>query len=190
MWCEAVKYGGDSGAVRQVSDIGGGFGRVSSTAGVTPLSWNAVKREKLAPPKPRTGAARAPAAGRWLLLQSAIGKWARPGMPARPISMRIFAVRDRDSPGIIGYGGDSCPPARPPPIRIASPKAPRPPGHDESRHRGETVWPFAPYLRSGLGRGVAASLPHWQTRTHCPHPPTPPQPKSDISDVGQFKMPN
>jgi len=170
MWCEAVKYGGDSGAVRQVSDIGGGFGRVSSTAGVTPLSWNAVKREKLASPKPRTGAARAPAAGRWLLLQSAIAKWARPGMPARPISMRIFAVRDRDSPGIIGNGGDSCPPARPPPIRIASPKAPRPPGHDESRHRGETVWPLAPYLRSGLGRGVAASLPHWQTRTHCPHP--------------------
>ena len=33
MWWEAVKFGGDSGAMRQVSDIGPGFGRVPSTAG-------------------------------------------------------------------------------------------------------------------------------------------------------------
>src|SRR5260221_708098 len=32
MWCRAVKFGGDSGAVQQVSDIGGGFGRVPFTA--------------------------------------------------------------------------------------------------------------------------------------------------------------
>jgi len=32
MWWKAVKFGGDSGALRQVSDIGGGFGRVPFTA--------------------------------------------------------------------------------------------------------------------------------------------------------------
>ena len=40
MWWEAVKFGGDSGAMRQVSDIETGFGRLSSTAGSRWLSWN------------------------------------------------------------------------------------------------------------------------------------------------------
>src|ERR1700704_557136 len=40
MWWLIVKSGGDSGALRQVSDIGGGFERASSTGRVTRLSSN------------------------------------------------------------------------------------------------------------------------------------------------------
>src|SRR5262249_18564093 len=41
MWWTSVKSGGDSGALRQVSDIGGGFGRASSTACCHPavMGW-------------------------------------------------------------------------------------------------------------------------------------------------------
>jgi len=49
MWWEAVDFGGDSGALQQVSDIGAGFGSPSSTGGVTALSSNfcqAVKFER------------------------------------------------------------------------------------------------------------------------------------------------
>ena len=44
MWWEAVKFGGDSGAMRQVSDIGPGFGRVPSTAGSRCCHGIGVKR--------------------------------------------------------------------------------------------------------------------------------------------------
>src|SRR5262249_8138597 len=45
MWCRAVKFGGDSGAVQQVSDIGGGFGRVTFTARSRRCHGIDVKRE-------------------------------------------------------------------------------------------------------------------------------------------------
>ena len=40
MWWKAVKFGGDSGALQQVSDIGGGFGRAFIHSPVTRLSRN------------------------------------------------------------------------------------------------------------------------------------------------------
>src|SRR5437763_8780661 len=45
MWCAPVKFGGDSGAVRQVSDIGGGFERVSFTVRSRACHGIRVKRE-------------------------------------------------------------------------------------------------------------------------------------------------
>ena len=45
MWCASVKFGGDSGAVRQVSDIGGGFERDSFTVRSRPCHGIRVKRE-------------------------------------------------------------------------------------------------------------------------------------------------
>src|SRR5262245_25431499 len=45
MWCAPVKFGGDSGAVRQVSDIGGGFERDSFTVRSRGCHGIRVKRE-------------------------------------------------------------------------------------------------------------------------------------------------
>src|SRR6516164_2494760 len=50
MWCRAVKFGGDSGAVQQVSDIGGGFGRVPFTARSRGCHEIDVKREIISAP--------------------------------------------------------------------------------------------------------------------------------------------
>src|SRR5260370_28847910 len=50
MWCRAVKFGGDSGAVQQVSDIGGGFGRVPFTARSRTCHEIDVKREIISTP--------------------------------------------------------------------------------------------------------------------------------------------
>src|SRR5260370_37613341 len=50
MWCRAVKFGGDSGAVQQVSDIGGGFGRVPFTARSRGCHEIDVKREIISTP--------------------------------------------------------------------------------------------------------------------------------------------
>jgi hypothetical protein len=50
MWCGAVKFGGDSGAVQQVSDIGGGFGRVPFTAQSRGCHEIDVKREIISAP--------------------------------------------------------------------------------------------------------------------------------------------
>src|SRR6266481_5613541 len=50
MWCRAVKFGGDSGAVQQVSDIGGGFGRVPFTARSRACHEIDVKREIISTP--------------------------------------------------------------------------------------------------------------------------------------------
>src|SRR5262250_646068 len=50
MWCGAVKFGGDSGAVQQVSDIGGGFGRVPFTARSRACHEIDVKREIITKP--------------------------------------------------------------------------------------------------------------------------------------------
>src|SRR5262249_29604089 len=50
MWCGAVKFGGDSGAVQQVSDIGGGFGRVPFTARSRACHEIDVKREIISKP--------------------------------------------------------------------------------------------------------------------------------------------
>src|SRR6516165_604512 len=50
MWCRAVKFGGDSGAVQQVSDIGGGFGRVPFTARSRACHEIDVKREIICKP--------------------------------------------------------------------------------------------------------------------------------------------
>src|SRR6516162_613848 len=56
MWCRAVKFGGDSGAVQQVSDIGGGFGRVPFTARSRGCHEIDVKREIIsAPLRPSEG---------------------------------------------------------------------------------------------------------------------------------------
>src|SRR6266496_2737687 len=48
MWCSPVKFGGDSGAAQQVSDIGGGFGRVSFTPRSRGCRGIVVKREIIA----------------------------------------------------------------------------------------------------------------------------------------------
>src|SRR6266511_3856652 len=48
MWCSPVKFGGDSGAVQQVSDIGGGFGSASFTARSPGCHAIAVKQEIIA----------------------------------------------------------------------------------------------------------------------------------------------
>src|SRR5262245_17907174 len=53
MWYPPVKSGGDSGAVQQVSDIGGGFGRVSFTARSRRCHGIDVKREIIAAAPPR-----------------------------------------------------------------------------------------------------------------------------------------
>src|ERR1700730_8894063 len=54
MWCGAVRFGGDSGAVQQVSDIGGGFGSVPFTARSRACHEIDVKREIIsAPLRPR-----------------------------------------------------------------------------------------------------------------------------------------
>src|SRR5260221_12804940 len=50
MWWRAVKFGGDSGAVQQVSDIGGGFGRVPFTARSRGCHEIDVKREIISTP--------------------------------------------------------------------------------------------------------------------------------------------
>src|SRR5258707_15384150 len=50
MWCRAVKFGCDSGAVQQVSDIGGGFGRVPFTARSRGCHEIDVKREIISTP--------------------------------------------------------------------------------------------------------------------------------------------
>src|SRR5260370_28251994 len=50
MWCRAVKFGGDSGAVQQVADLGGGFGRVPFTARSRTCHEIDVKREIISTP--------------------------------------------------------------------------------------------------------------------------------------------
>jgi hypothetical protein len=47
MWCEAVKFGGDSGAMREVSDIEPEFSRPSFVAGITSVSGNRCQGIKL-----------------------------------------------------------------------------------------------------------------------------------------------
>src|SRR6266545_555725 len=54
MWCSPVKFGGDSGAAQQVSDIGGGFGSASFTARSPGCHAIAVKQEIIAA-TPRRG---------------------------------------------------------------------------------------------------------------------------------------
>src|SRR5262249_58882335 len=72
MWCGAVKLGGDSGAVQQVSDIGGGFGRVPFTARSRRCHGIDVKREIISAgpsvvvsPGDAQAASAGAASGRW-----------------------------------------------------------------------------------------------------------------------------
>src|SRR5262245_22162594 len=72
MWCRAVKFGGDSGAVQQVSDIGGGFGRVPFTARSRRCHGIDVKREIISAgpsvvvsPGDAQAASAGAASGRW-----------------------------------------------------------------------------------------------------------------------------
>src|SRR2546429_2227181 len=64
MWCRAVKFGGDSVAVQQVSDIGGGFGRVPFTARSRGCHEIDVKREIISPPLRPSGGGPAQAVSR------------------------------------------------------------------------------------------------------------------------------
>src|SRR5215831_19173438 len=91
MWCRAVKFGGDSGAVQQVSDIGGGFGRVPFTARSRRCHGIDVKREIISAAlrEGRRGDAPAASAG------AASGRWPPAecaGSPRLRANFRSFAA--------------------------------------------------------------------------------------------------
>src|SRR5262249_58326787 len=103
MWCRAVKFGGDSGALQQVSDIGGGFGRVPFTARSRGCHGINVKQEIISAAPP-TGLRQARRRARLVIDGRA------PNAPARPGFARVF-----------------CPPPRRISLTLVERRAPPPP---------------------------------------------------------------
>src|SRR2546422_9663203 len=102
MWCRAVKFGGDSGAVQQVSDIGGGFGRVPFTARSRGCHEIDVKREIISTPLRPSGGGPAQAV-------SSATRAAEAGVRRMGRLTPLFAGFSRGSDTDPSFGGDHVP---------------------------------------------------------------------------------
>jgi len=152
MWCRAVKFGGDSGAVQQVSDIGGGFGRVPFTAWSRRCHGIDVKREiisaALCRGQPGECASRVP-----LVWRAIDGR--TPNAPARCVFARIFGHSRHDSSSLdrtvskprrpalwfAALGGPGKPPSSPAHPWRAGPASTLTAARAGFRAGGETVLP-------------------------------------------------
>src|SRR5258707_15122207 len=113
MWCRAVKFGGDSGAVQQVSDIGGGFGRVPFTARSRGCHEIDVKREIISTPLRPSKGGPAQAVSR----ATRAGEAGFPRMSPLPRAFAGIFAPERHRSFI-------SPAALPPPRRFYSPRSP------------------------------------------------------------------